>query len=182
MDDSSKHWYAVSTHNKSERKVCMLLNKKNIETFYPVSKKVQQWGDKNKVSLEPLFHNHVFIYASAQDHREIKSTDGIRNLFYWLGEPAIINEAEINMLKQVIQQHQNINLVKIRVDASERISVTEVYTGADEPSDTPNSLVKVSLPSLGYALLAEKNTSEVMVFGARTIDRVKPGRSVANSY
>ncbi|TDH20697.1 hypothetical protein EXU57_21525 [Segetibacter sp. 3557_3] len=180
MDGSSKHWYAISTYNKSETRVCTLLSKKNFETFYPVGKKVQQLGNKHKVSLEPLFENMVFVYACAQDHRDIKAVEGVRNLFYWQGEPAIINNTEIKMLRQVTQQHQNIDVRKIQVDASKKMSVTEVCTNAKDGSDTNCSQLKISLPSLGCSLVAEANESEVYVMNTRVIDRSIARRAVAS--
>jgi transcription antitermination factor NusG len=97
--DTNKKWYAVYTRPRWEKKVADLLVRKHIDNYCPLNKVVRQWADRKKLVLEPLFTSYVFVHTTPQEHLAIKQTDGILNFVFWLGQPAVIRDEEIDTIK-----------------------------------------------------------------------------------
>lgn len=165
MDTNSKRWYAVYTRPRWEKKVADLLVKKHIENYCPLNKVVRQWADRKKIILEPLFTSYVFVHVSTLEHLAIKQTDGIMNFVYWLGQPAVIRDEEIEAVKQFLDEYQNVQLEKINVNMHDRVRISSGPLMAQEGDviEVRSKTVKVQLPSLGYALTAEVEKSNVEV-------------------
>ena len=163
MMNNEKKWYAVYTRPRWEKKVAELLGKRKVEHYCPLNKVVRQWADRKKVVLEPLFTSYVFVCASQSEMLTIKQTDGVLSFVYWLGSPAVIREEEINAVKDFLASHQDIKLEKIKVNVSDRVRITEgVFIDQEgDVLEVGNKSVKVFLPSLGFAMVAEVSKSTV---------------------
>jgi transcription antitermination factor NusG len=154
---TEKKWYAVYTKPRWEKKVSELLTKRKIENYCPVNKVVRQWADRKKTVLEPLFTSYVFVHATEGDHLAIKQNDGIVNLVYWLGAPAVIRDEEIEAIKRFLNEHTDVKLEKVAVNVADRIRIIDgllVHREGDV-LEVKNKTVKVLLPSLGYTMTAE---------------------------
>jgi transcription antitermination factor NusG len=153
-----------------------MLVKKRIETYCPLNKVVRQWADRKKVVFEPLFTSYVFVHINAQEQLAVKQTDGIMNFVYWLGQPAVIKDEEIDAVKQFLEEYQNVQLEKIAVNMNDRVKISNGPLMAREGDviEVRNRTVKVQLPSLGYALTAEVDKSNVEIISMNT--------SYKNSY
>ena len=163
--DTSKKWYAVYTRPRWEKKVADLLVKKHLENYCPLNKVVRQWADRKKLVLEPLFTSYVFVHTTPQEHLAIKQTDGILNFVYWLGQPAVIRDEEIDAVKQFLDEYQNVQLEKIDVNMRDRVRISSGPLMAREGDviEVRSKTVKVQLPSLGYVMTAEVEKSNVEV-------------------
>ena len=167
---TGKNWYAVYTRPKWEKKVAELLDRKRIESYCPLSKSIKQWSDRKKTIFEPLFTSYVFVYVNETEHLPVKQTDGILNFVYWLGKPAVIKNDEIDTIRNFLAENQHIRLEKIDVNVDDKVKIIDGPFKLWEGSVTeirPKS-VKVLLPSLGYALLAEIPKSRIEVINVNT--------------
>ena len=160
-----KNWYVVYTRPQCEKKIATLLTKKKIENFIPLVCIETQNARRNKVTYKPLFQSYVFVYATEHDAMMLKQTDGVINLLYWLGRPAVINEAEINAIREFTSDYQNIDLERLTVNTSmlERSIYRSSYEIEGNLVAIKNKTIKINLPSLGYAMIA--NLKEDSVFG-----------------
>ncbi|MEO6916921.1 MAG: UpxY family transcription antiterminator [Chitinophagaceae bacterium] len=163
---SEKQWYAIYTRPRCEKKVSQILSKKNIETYCALNRSVHQWADRKKTIHKPIFDSYVFVYIYESEHLRVKQTDGVLNFVYWLGKPAVIRDEEIEAIKNFLTEHDNVKLEKIAVNTSERINIVEeplIYKQGTDLELNSQS-VKLSLPSLGCAMIAEvrKNTVEII--------------------
>jgi transcription antitermination factor NusG len=162
-----KNWYVIYTKPQSEKKVANFLTKKRVENFIPLVGSETQKTWRNKTVYKPLFKSYVFVHTTQQEAIAlIKHTDGIINLLYWLGAPAVINEAEISAIREFTDGYQNIDLEKLSVHTAgiER----DVYHSSYEIDGNvlvvvKNKTIKINLPSLGYSLVAR--IKEDSVFG-----------------
>jgi transcription antitermination factor NusG len=163
--EANKKWYAVYTRPRWEKKVADLLVKKHIESYCPLNKMVRQWADRKKLVLEPLFTSYVFVHTTPQEHLAIKQTDGILNFVYWLGQPAVIRDEEIDAVKQFLDEYHNVQLEKINVNMHDRVRISSGPLMAREGDviEVRSKTVKVQLPTLGYALTAEVEKTNVEV-------------------
>jgi transcription antitermination factor NusG len=166
----NKKWYAVYTRPRWEKKVADLLVKKHIENYCPLNRIVRQWADRKKTVLEPLFTSYVFVHTSPEEHLPIKQTDGILNFVYWLGQPAVIRDEEIDAVKQFLNEYQNVTLEKINVNRHDRVRISSGPLMAHEGDviEVRSKTVKVHLPCLGYAMTAEVEKTNVEIIPITT--------------
>jgi transcription antitermination factor NusG len=96
-------WFAVYTKSRMEKKVALRLQEAGIEAYCPVSKKRKQWSDRKKWVEEPLFRSYVFVNIDlAKQSPIVRRTLGVVNFLYWLGKPAVIQDAEIMAIQQFL--------------------------------------------------------------------------------
>ena len=167
----NQNWYAVYTRPRWEKKVSELLGRKKIENYCPLNQVVRQWSDRKKIVEEPLFNSYVFIKITPSEQAAVKQTDGVVNFVYWLGKPAVIKDNEIDMIKKFLFQYQNITLEKISVNVHDRVRVSNgPFTHLEgDVLEVKSKVVKVYLPSLGYAMIAEVEIENVEVLTRDTM-------------
>ncbi len=160
-----KNWYAVYTKPQSEKKVAALFAKKKIEIFFPMVCVKTKTFRKHKFVFEPLFKSIVFACVSQEETSLLKQTNGVINLLYWLGKPAVIAVDEIVAIKEFTEDYRNIKVEPAFVNSSE---VAHAINGSTVSNDgrlyaVKNKTIKVNLPSLGYTLIAEPEEESVFV-------------------
>lgn len=175
---NEKQWYAVYTRPKWEKKVSELLGKRNVENFCPLNKVIRQWADRKKIVYEPLFSCYVFVHVADAEHVAVRQTDGILNFVHWLGKPAIIRDEEIDALQRFLCEHQTVQLERIRVNVNDKVRVISGPLIAREGSviEVRSRTIRVLLPSLGYAMVAEVKLGDVEI-----IPVVNPTQTIIKS-
>jgi transcription antitermination factor NusG len=161
----AKKWYAIYTKIHREKTTAALLERKNIETFCPLQKKVSQWSDRKKILMQPLFTSYVFVRASISEHLIIRQTSGVLNFVYWLGKPAVIRDEEIVAIQTFMRQHADLRLERIGVKINDRVRVMHGPIAMQEGRVVKlgNATVKIALPTLGFVMVAEINKKNVEV-------------------
>jgi transcriptional antiterminator NusG len=182
--NNEKRWYAVYTRPRWEKKVSDLLTRKNVENYCPLNKVVRQWADRKKLVNEPLFSCYVFVLASENEHLAIKQTDGIINFVHWLGHPAVIKNEEIEYLKTFLLEHHDVKLEKIQVNINDKIRINSgpLMTLEGDVLEVKRKTIKVCLPSLGYAMVAEVRTSEVEILNSPVLGSAVKQTPVQQRY
>lgn len=155
--DTKKQWYALYTRARWEKKVADVLEKRRVEVYCPVNKVQRQWADRKKVILEPLFTSYVFICVSAPELSQIKSTDGVLNVVHWLNKPAVIRQEEIDTIKKFLTEYDYVTLEKATVNLNDHVRITNgpLMMWEGNVVEVRTNTVKLTLPSLGYELVAE---------------------------
>jgi transcription antitermination factor NusG len=163
----SKNWYAVYTKPRWEKKVAALLTREEIENYCPLNKVQRQWSDRKKIVLEPLFTSYVFVRVSESEHAQLKKTDGVINMVYWLGKPAVIRDNEISMIKSFLDEYTNVKLEKTPININDRVRIVNgpLMDMEGQVMVLKNKSIKIILPSLGYMMHAEVETDNVKVIG-----------------
>lgn len=96
-------WYALYTKPRNEKKVVNGLLKSGIEAYAPLVKQKKRWADRNKIIETPLMPSYVFVNISEKERNKVFDTPGIVRFVYWLSQPAIIREDEIQALKDSLK-------------------------------------------------------------------------------
>lgn len=158
-------WYALYTRPKWEKKVAELVAKKGINAYCPLNKVVRQWSDRKKLIHEPLFTSYVFAQSTENDHTILKQVPGVINLVYWLKKPAVIRDVEIEMIQRFLNEHSNIKLEKTPVQINDIVRIVggPLMNFEGEVIEVKNKTVKLILPSLGYMMSAELETTNVEI-------------------
>jgi len=162
---NEKKWFALYTRVRWEKKVAEILTRRKIENYCPINKIVRQWSDRKKVVHEPLFTSYVFARVSESNVRSLKQTNGVINLVYWLGKPAVIRDSEIEGVRKFLSEYSNIKLEKTPVNINDHVRVLSgpLMDLEGKILSIGSNTVKLALPSLGYMMFAELETSNVSV-------------------
>ena len=163
--NESKNWYAVYTRPRWEKKVAAILTRHKIENYCPLNKVQRQWSDRKKFILEPLFTSYVFVRVSESEHALLKETDGVINMVYWLGKPAVIRDVEINMIKNFLIEYTNVKLEKRPIYINDKVRIIDgpLTQLEGQVIGLKTRTIKIMLPSLGYMMQAEIETGNVKV-------------------
>ncbi|MCK5105766.1 MAG: UpxY family transcription antiterminator, partial [Cyclobacteriaceae bacterium] len=105
-----KNWYAVYTKPRSEKKVTERLSDSGFEMYCPLMKTMRQWSDRKKKVQLPMFPGYVFVYVEENERSLILQDSGVLNFVFWLGKPAVIRDNEIEAIKKIAENGEEINI------------------------------------------------------------------------
>ena len=96
-------WYALYTESRQEKKVASRLAQIGIEVYCPLTIQVRQWSDRKKKVEVPLLPSYVFVNLESNKREVVFQVAGVVRYLYWLGQPAIIKDIEIEILQKWLQ-------------------------------------------------------------------------------
>ena len=171
-----KKWYAVYTKPRWEKKVAELLTKIQIATYCPLNRVVRQWSDRKKVVYEPLFQSYVFVQISSAEQLSVRKVEGVLNFVYWLGKPAVIKDAEIEIIQRFLKDHSNVQLEKTTINVNDTVRIVRGPLMEQEGNVVlvKGNRVKVVLPTLGYIMSAEVEKADVEVIRTKDSGNSSP--------
>jgi transcription antitermination factor NusG len=158
--NNNLRWYALYTRPRWEKKVAELLGAKQIENYCPMQKLEKNWSDRKKVILEPLFKSYVLVRLAPKAHIPVLQTDGVIGFVTFQGKPAVIRDEEIDTVKQFLLNYEHIQVERIDVNVNDEVTIINgpLMQQTGQVMEVNNRMVKVMLPSLGFALVAiDKN-------------------------
>lgn len=161
-----KQWYVIYTKSNCEKKVASILSKYNIENYCPLNRTMRQWADRKKMIQTPLFTSYVFVCILPDALYKVRQTStDIINFVYWLGKPAIIRNDEIQLIKNFLVQYIDVTLEKQPIHVNDRIKVLSgpFMNMEGNIRSIEHNKVKMTLPSLGYIMMAETTIHNVQV-------------------
>ena len=160
----SLKWYAVYTRSRWEKKVNNLLLQKGVESYCPLNKVRRKWSDRIKLVEEPLFKSYVFVKVDEVNRTAVRMTDGVINFVYWDGKPAVIKEKEIQAIKLFLDEHENVELVKMDIKPNDRVRVVSgpMMDTEGKVLEIRNKVARVAIDSLGYILVANIDRSKLI--------------------
>ena len=174
MQHSSRKWHAVYTRPKCEKKVAAQLTRKRITHYYPINTIQKESNERNQSVSEPLFSSIVFVYVNPIEQLEVSKTSGVINFMYWLNRPAVINEAEIEEIRKILNGFSGIQLRKTSVRPGEEIKFSSKSLTLREGNimEVSPNMFSVSLPSLGYILEAEVKREEHAIINSLSMSTI----------
>ena len=162
-----KNWYTVYTKPKCEKKVSALLTRKKIDNYCPLSKQINSdFNEKEKFSLDPLFTSYVFVYTTPDKIEYIKQLNDIINFVYWLGRPVELKGIEIENIQEFVAVYNNIYIEKSEVSINKMVRVVTkqpMISTEDDVIVMNHTIVKLTLPTLGFTLCARTSFDHVEV-------------------
>ena len=96
-------WYALYTESRQEKKVAARLAQLDIEVYCPLVIQVRQWSDRKKKVEVPLLPSYVFVKLEPNNRELVFQVSGVVRYLYWLGQPAIVKDAEIELMQKWLQ-------------------------------------------------------------------------------
>ena len=109
------NWYAIYTNSRAEKKVNERLLLNGNESFLPLMTTIKQWSDRKKKVQLPLIPSYVFVKTEEANLNSILSINGIKGVLRFLGKPAKIKDYEINNLKILLEDTDNVTLISNKI-------------------------------------------------------------------
>lgn len=161
MERNIYDWYVVYTRQGMEVKVARELQKRNIESYCPVNKTQNKWWPFKRSGEQPLFTSCVFVKLTEKDVAALKKINGVVNVLYWLGKPAVVKDQEIHMIREFLTNHTNVSVEKTSIKGFN-------YVYGNNGGTQEN--YKLELPTLGYRVIAGK-PQKVKVVSIKTLQQ-----------
>ena len=158
---NEKNWYAVYTRSKWEKKVSSLFTRKSIENYCPLTPVVKQWADRKKTIFEPLFTSYVFVRICKNDYITALETQGVVYFLKEAGRPAHIRDEEITEMQEFLLKYNSVTAEAIGFRVKDKVRITNGALSSieGEVKEVRRKTVCVTLPSIGFRLVAELDKS-----------------------
>lgn len=152
------NWYIICTKQLQEKKVIATLNKRGIKNYCP-QVVINNGANFRKTNEQPLFNAYVFAFINASELPAVKSIPKVINVMYWCNKEVIISSEEIEAIRLMTENYNNIKIQQTAIDITAPVSIFE---------ETRNEIksnflaikhlgIEVTLPSLGLKLIASGN-------------------------
>ena len=105
-------WYVLVTKPRSELKVRDRLAVLGVSVCCPVRVEKRQWSDRVKKVDVPLLPSMVLVCLAAKDRDMVFGVPGVVRYLFFLGKPAVVPKAEIDVLSEVEKKGAHIIEVK----------------------------------------------------------------------
>lgn len=165
-----KHWIAVYTRPKSEKKAAFELTKTGIETYVPMQTVSRQWSDRIKKVDIVVIPMIIFARITMDDILTVKKHPLVIKVLSYPGrkQPAKIPEDQINNLKLMLKHAETpVEFVGKSFKLAESVIVKngklEGLTGRVERIDGSRTRLIVSIDMLGGAMV-EINTEDLEIY------------------
>lgn len=164
--NTQKTWRILVTKPTAQLKTCEQLTKLKIEHYCPTSKAHNTSLNKIKLFEQTMFDRKVFVKVDEIQQSTVLSIDGVQSLVYWLQQPAVVADAEVDALRNFIANHDNIVVEKMNISISQKPATFFISSKDDNAAGhhKRQEYCKATLPSLGVALVAPsvRKTAEVL--------------------
>lgn len=100
-------WYAFTTQPRHEKRVAEQLQSRSIEAFLPLIAAPSRWKDRQVVLERPVFPGYVFARIDLHQRRQVFCLPGIVRMLSFNGQPARIDDAEIEAVRTCLAGGNN---------------------------------------------------------------------------
>ena len=121
----NKAWYVLYTKPRNEKKVTHRLSGRHYEVYCPLIETVKQWSDRRKKVKIPLFNSYVFIKLEEREREEVLRDPGVLNFVFWLGRPAIVRDTEIDAIRYITLEAQEVEVSSIQHNEGDEVLIKE---------------------------------------------------------
>jgi transcriptional antiterminator RfaH len=121
---NTKNWFVIYTRARWEKKVDQLLKQQGINSYCPMRTVENQWADRKKIVELPLFSSYLFVNINLKEELTVRQTHGVLNFIYFLGKPAIVQDSEIEKIKNVLKENPDTEVVSLKgVRVGDRVRI-----------------------------------------------------------
>lgn len=155
-------WYGLYTRPNWEKKVSELLNRRKIENYYPATIVHSRLNFRIKNFEKPLFPSYIFVKVSEDQLDSIRNLSGVINLLFWLGQPVIVQDSEIEIMKTLISENPDIKIQKTKINLEKPNDGPEISSLETSGRKT----FTVTLRSIGYHMITEIESPKLTVISS----------------
>jgi len=116
-------WYVFYVKSRHEYSAEKLLIRDGFIPYLPVVKILKQWSDRKKWIEEPLFKSYIFVKVKKNQLYDVLQTPPIVSYVKFAGEPAIVHQKHIDLIKELIVNKTKFELSNQTVKIGENIKL-----------------------------------------------------------
>lgn len=151
-------WYVLYTKPRNEKKLAGLLEQKGVRVFCPLQEEVRQWSDRKKKVLEPIFRSFLFVYMDnyEEESLQVLLMRGAVRFLWWQGKPGIVQDNEIQLIKDFLDNCKNVAAVNTIVKG-QKVNIVEgpLKENSGTVINIKGNRATLYLQSLGLNLVAQ---------------------------
>ena len=98
-----KHWFAIYTKSRNEKRVAELLGQQGIENYLPLMKKVRIWSDRRKTVEMPLFNSYIFVHIDEKEYFDCVKTQGVVKFVSFERKRVSIPDYQIEAIRKYVE-------------------------------------------------------------------------------
>jgi transcriptional antiterminator RfaH len=159
-NDPNIKWYIIYTRPRAEKKVDEQLHELGIESYCPTRKVIRQWSDRKKKVEMVLFTSYVFVRMSEQDFPKLYDVHGFVRMVFYLGQPAVARDVEIDNIKIFLEQTTD-HTVSFVPDQDVRIAEGPLTGKSGKIERIGKHSLRIRIEELGMSLVAEVHKNKV---------------------
>ena len=152
-----KNWYALYVNSRAEKKIAESLKAKGFEAYVPIVKTMRQWSDRKKMVELPLMNGYVFLKIAPNENEKVRQIKGVVNFVRSEGKIAVIQDFEIERLKQLVEfgYQLEVSTIDKKYKEGDRIKISSGPLKGIEGfvvEDRDNKQIEVLLESIGQCI------------------------------
>lgn len=97
---AAPRWYACYTRGRHEKRVAALLDQRGIENFLPLRARLEQWKDRKKRVLWPLFPSYVLVRFDVRELPTVLGVHGVVTVVRVGSSPVPIPDEEVENVRR----------------------------------------------------------------------------------
>ena len=117
------NWFVLYVKSNNEKKVATAFGNMNIEHYAPHTTEIRQWSDRKKKVEVPLFKSYVFVKLNEKERNRVFDVPGVVRYLFWLGKPAIVRDAEIEVIKEWLESDKINDFELAQFSPGDRVQV-----------------------------------------------------------
>ena len=121
--DTQTYWYAVRTFFRREKHVDRLLQMKDIQSWLPLQEKTRVYTRKIRKVKLPLISQYIFVRIQPEERVKVLQTEGVIEFIKPSGYVMPIPQKEIDLLKRVIGEDMEAELVEGQIKKGDHVEV-----------------------------------------------------------
>lgn len=155
------NWYVIYTKPRNEKKVALQLEKIGITVYCPLITEMHQWSNRKKKVEVPLISSYLFVQLKEKERSIVFQVPGVVRYLFWLGNPAIVPEQEIDLLKEWLSGEVAEVSVKGLVQGDQMSITSGPFSGKDGIVEhVSNNSIQVILKEIGLKVTLRRNGNE----------------------
>jgi len=155
MNEKTTNWYAVHTGFKREKRVQKQLERKGIEHYLPLQKRIRRYTRKVRQVELPLISTYIFVKIDLKDRVSVLEVPDVYGFVQFAKDIIPIPESEIALVKRVLGE-----AYEVEVEEGPLAPGTPVEIIGGQLTGLKGTLVEqagkevfnIQLDSLGYQL------------------------------
>ena len=148
------NWFVLYVKPKQELKVAQQLANINVEAYAPYKKEIRQWSDRKKKIDVPLFTSYVFVKLLEKERSLVFDVPGVVRYLFWLSQPAIVRDKEIETLKSWLKHDDFQDSVVSQYKPGDNITINNgILKGKEvQIEEVGRSTMRMILKELGVVV------------------------------
>jgi transcription antitermination factor NusG len=171
-----KHWFAVYTKSRNEKRVAGLLEKQGLEHYLPLMKKVRIWSDRKKTVEMPLFSSYIFVRIDVKEYYDCLKIQGIVKFVSFERKRVAIPDYQIEAIRKYVETGEELIPNESDYTVGKRVKVTRGGMKGLEGRLTEilgKQRVKVEIESIQQSLFLQIPLGSLEIIGEDTSGEVR---------